>query len=113
MPLGNLTQAVNTNKGGTRGKAGSGEPSARERPGRGGVAGSEVGAPMLYGMCGSSVSCPVRILYTVKNTRNFYLHHTRLITKAAVIHDAMGIREQVHGLRQRVCAAHAAASGWP
>ena len=47
------------------------------------------------------------------STRHFYLHHTRLITKAAVIHDAMGIREQVQGLRQRVCAAHAAASGWP
>ena len=43
----------------------------------------------------------------------FYLHHTRLIAKAAVVNDAMGIREQVQGLRQRVCAAHAAASGWP
>ena len=46
-----------------------------------------------------------------------YLHHTRLIAKAAVINDAMGIREQVQGLRQRVCAAHAGgcvrASGWP
>jgi hypothetical protein len=41
------------------------------------------------------------------------LHHTRLIAKAAVVNDAMGIREQVQGLRQRVCAAHAAASGWP
>ena len=47
------------------------------------------------------------------STRLFYLHHTRLIAKAAVINDAMGIREQVQGLRQRVCAAHAAASGWP
>ena len=47
------------------------------------------------------------------STRQFYLHHTRLIAKAAVIHDAMGIRVQVQGLRQRVCAAHAAASGWP
>ena len=30
-------------------------------------------------------------------------------------HDAMAIRSrrQVQGLRQRVCAAHAAASGWP
>ena len=41
------------------------------------------------------------------------VHHTRLIAKAAVVNDAMGIREQVQGLRQRVCAAHAAASGWP
>ena len=47
------------------------------------------------------------------STRLFYLHHTRLIAKAAVVNDAMGIREQVQGLRQRVCAAHAAASGWP
>ena len=47
------------------------------------------------------------------STRQFYLHHTRLIAKAAVVNDAMGIREQVQGLRQRVCAAHAAASGWP
>ena len=45
--------------------------------------------------------------------RHFYLHHARLIAKAAVVNDAMGIREQVQGLRQRVCAAHAAASGWP
>jgi hypothetical protein len=28
------------------------------------------------------------------STRNFYLHHTRLISKAAVTHDAMAIREQ-------------------
>ena len=47
------------------------------------------------------------------STRLFYLHHTRLIAKAAVVNDAMGIREQVQGLRQRACAAHAAASGWP
>ena len=48
------------------------------------------------------------------STRLFYLHHTRLIAKAAVINDAMGIRERAGpGLRQRVCAAHAAASGWP
>ena len=47
------------------------------------------------------------------STRNFYLHHTRLIAKAAVIHDALAIRDQVQGLRQRVCAAHAAASGRP
>ena len=33
----------------------------------------------------------------------------------AVINDARWgfVREQVQGLRQRVCAAHAAASGWP
>ena len=45
----------------------------------------------------------------------FYIDHTRLIAKAAVVNDAMGIREQDQGLRQRVCAAHAAqpASGWP
>ena len=47
------------------------------------------------------------------STRQFYIHHTRLIAKAAVIHDAMGIRVQVQGLRQRVCAAHAAGGGWP
>ena len=33
--------------------------------------------------------------------------------EGAVVHDAMAIRDQVQGLRQRVCAAHAAASGWP
>ena len=46
---------------------------------------------------------------------NLYFAEGRLIAKAAVINDAMGIREQVEvqGLRQRVCAAHAAASGWP
>ena len=31
------------------------------------------------------------------STRLFYLHHTRLIAKAAVINDAMGIGEQVQG----------------
>jgi hypothetical protein len=36
-----------------------------------------------------------------------------LRSKAAISHDAMAKREQVQGLRQRVCAAHAAASGWP
>ena len=54
-----------------------------------------------------------RVARARNSTRLFYLHHTRLIAKAAVINDAMGIREQVQGLRQRVCAAHAAASGWP
>ena len=43
----------------------------------------------------------------------FYLHHTRMISKAAVVRDATMIREQVQGLRQRVCAADAAAGGVP
>ena len=47
------------------------------------------------------------------STRNFYLHHTRMITKAAVVRDATMIREQVQCLRQRVCTAHAGAGGVP
>ena len=43
------------------------------------------------------------------STRNFFLHHTRMITKAAVVRDATMIREQVQCLRQRVCTAHAGA----
>ena len=38
------------------------------------------------------------------STRLFYLHHTRLIAKAAVVNDAMGIREQV----QAACASESA-----
>ena len=47
------------------------------------------------------------------STRVFYLHHTRMITKAAVVRDATMIREQVQSLRQRVCTAHAGAGGVP
>ena len=46
-------------------------------------------------------------------TRNYYLHHTRMITKAAVVRDATMIREQVQCLRQRVCTAHAGAGDVP
>ena len=47
------------------------------------------------------------------STRVFYLHHTRMIAKAAVVRDATMIREQVQCLRQRVCTAHAGAGGVP
>ena len=47
------------------------------------------------------------------STRNFYLHHTRMISKAAVVRDATMIREQVQCLRQRVCSADAGAGGVP
>ena len=47
------------------------------------------------------------------STRNFYLHHTRMISKAAVVRDATMIREQVQCLRQRVCTAHAGAGDVP
>ena len=47
------------------------------------------------------------------STRVFYLHHTRMITKAAVVRDATMIREQVQCLRQRVCTAHAGAGDVP
>ena len=47
------------------------------------------------------------------STRAFYLHHTRMITKAAVVRDATMIREQVQCLRQRVCSAEAGAGGVP
>ena len=47
------------------------------------------------------------------STRIFYLHHTRMITKAAVVRDATMIREQVQCLRQRVCTAHAGAGDVP
>ena len=47
------------------------------------------------------------------STRIFYLHHTRMITKAAVVRDATMIREQVQCLRQRVCSADAGAGGVP
>ena len=47
------------------------------------------------------------------STRNFFLHHTRMITKAAVVRDATMIREQVQSLRQRVCTADAVAGGVP
>ena len=46
-------------------------------------------------------------------THNYYLHHTRMITKAAVVRDATMIREQVQCLRQRVCTAQAGAGGVP
>ena len=47
------------------------------------------------------------------STRNFYLHHSRMIAKAAVVRDATMIREQVQSLRQRVCAANAGAGDVP
>ena len=39
------------------------------------------------------------------STRIFYLHHTRMITKAAVVRDATMIREQVHA---SACASESA-----
>ena len=71
--------------------------------------------PQLRGIQGPQLdrSCAQLRCEARYSTRQFYLHHTRLIAKAAVIHDAMGIRVQVQGLRQRVCAAHAVAGGWP
>ena len=42
--------------------------------------------------------------------RAYYVHHTQQLSKAAVMYDAMAIRKQIIGLRQRLCtsAAHAA-----
>ena len=43
----------------------------------------------------------------------YYVHHTQQMSKAAVMYDAMAIRKQIIGLRQRLCttAAHAAPAG--
>ena len=43
--------------------------------------------------------------------KQYYTHHMQQISKAAVVYDAMAIRKQLLGLRQRLCvnvAAHAA-----
>ena len=53
------------------------------------------------------------LVHTHSQVTHFYLHHTRMISKAAVVRDATMIREQVQCLRQRVCSADAGAGGVP
>ena len=39
------------------------------------------------------------------STKSFYVHHSQMLSKAAVMHDAKAIRKQITCLKQRVCAA--------
>ena len=45
------------------------------------------------------------------STKSFYVHHSQMLSKAAVMHDAKAIRKQITCLKQRVCAAAHAADG--
>ena len=46
------------------------------------------------------------------STKSFYVHHSQMLSKAAVMHDAKAIRKRITCLKQEVClAAEAAASG--
>ena len=47
---------------------------------------------------------------TRASTKSFLQHHMQQVSKAAVIYDAMAIRKQITGMKQRVfgCAAQAA-----
>ena len=45
------------------------------------------------------------------STKSFYVHHSQMLSKAAVMHDAKEIRKQITCLKQRVCAAAHAADG--
>ena len=46
------------------------------------------------------------------STKSYLQHHLQRVSRAAVIYDAMAIRKQITGLKQRVfgCAAHAASA---
>ena len=46
---------------------------------------------------------------TRSSPKDYYVHHTQQLSKAAVMYDAMAIRKQITSLRQRLCttAAHA------
>ena len=39
----------------------------------------------------------------------FYVHHSQMLSKAAVVHDAKAIRKRITCLKQEVCAAAEAA----
>ena len=45
------------------------------------------------------------------STKSFYVHHSQMMVKAAVMHDAKAILKQVTCLKQRVCTAANAADG--
>ena len=43
------------------------------------------------------------------STKKFFVHHSQMLSKAAVMHDANAIRKQITCLKQRICtAAHVA-----
>ena len=42
---------------------------------------------------------------------DFYVHHSQMLAKAAVMYDAKAIRKQITCLKQRVCTAADAADG--
>ena len=45
------------------------------------------------------------------STKSFYVHHSQIMVKAAVMHDAKAILKQVTCLKQRACTAANAADG--
>ena len=46
------------------------------------------------------------------STKSFYVHHSQMLSKAAVMHDAKAIRKRITCLKQEVCmAAEVTASG--
>ena len=45
------------------------------------------------------------------STKSFYVHHSQMMVKAAVMHDAKAILKQVTCLKQRACIAANAADG--
>ena len=45
------------------------------------------------------------------STKSFYVHHSQMLAKAAVMFDAKAIRKQITCLKQRVCTAADAADG--
>ena len=45
------------------------------------------------------------------STKSFYVHHSQMLAKAAVVHDAKAIRKRITCLKQTVCMAADAADG--
>ena len=45
------------------------------------------------------------------STKSFYVHHSQMLAKAAVMSDAKAIRKQITCLKQRVCTAADADDG--
>ena len=58
------------------------------------------------------VRCPYGTTRISTCTKSFYVHHSQMLGKAAVVHDAKAIRKRITCLKQEVCGAvHAAGSG--
>ena len=56
-------------------------------------------------------SLVVQVHGTRISTKSFYVHHSQMLSKAAVMHDAKAILKQVTCLKQRACIAANAADG--